>query len=61
MSPLESSVPAGGPVLAHGGGLPEVATVGLPLLVLLVFVLLERRARRREREAEQSRTQDDTA
>ena len=37
-------------VLAHGGGAPEAAMVGLPLLVLVAFVLLERRARRRERE-----------
>lgn len=38
--------------LAHGGGAPEAAMVGLPLLLLGVFVLLERRARRRETEAE---------
>ena len=41
------------PVLAHGGGAPEAAMIGLPLLVLVVFGVLERRARRRER-AEQS-------
>ena len=41
-----------GDVLAHGGGLPDAATVGLPLLVLVVFVVLERRARKREREQE---------
>jgi membrane protein implicated in regulation of membrane protease activity len=37
-------------VLAHGGGVPEAAAVGLPVLVLLAFAVLERRARRRERE-----------
>ncbi len=45
-------------VLAHGGGAPEAAMIGLPLVVLAVFAVLERRARRREagqelREAEQ--------
>ncbi len=35
-------------VLAHGGGAPEAAMIGLPVLVLLVFAVLERRARRRE-------------
>ncbi len=37
-------------VLAHGGGAPEAAMVGVPLLVLVVFGVLERRARRRERD-----------
>jgi hypothetical protein len=36
-------------LLAHGGGAPEAAMIGVPLLVLVVFGLLERRARRRER------------
>ena len=44
-------------VLAHGGGAPEAAMVGLPVLVLVVFAVLERRARRRERE--QVRSEDD--
>jgi predicted esterase len=35
-------------VLAHGGGAPEAAMVGLPVLVLVAFAVLERRARRRE-------------
>ena len=35
-------------VLAHGGGAPEAAMVGLPVLVLLVYAVLERRARRQE-------------
>ena len=39
---------AGAVVLAHGGGAPEAAMVGLPLLVLAAFAVLERRARRRE-------------
>ncbi len=42
----------GGVVLAHGGGAPEAAMVGLPLAILVVFAVLERRARRREREQE---------
>ncbi len=37
-------------VLAHGGGAPEAAMIGLPVLVLVVFTVLERRARRREAE-----------
>ena len=45
---------AAGLVLAHGGGAPEAAMVGLPLAILAVFVVLERRARRREREQQQS-------
>jgi hypothetical protein len=40
---------AAGLVVAHGGGLPEAATIGVPVLALVVFVVLERRARRRER------------
>ncbi len=37
-------------LLAHGGGAPEAALIGLPLLVLVVFGLLERRARARDRD-----------
>ena len=37
-------------VLAQVGGAPEAAMVGLPVLVLVAFAVLERRARRRERE-----------
>ena len=39
-----------GLVLAHGGGVPEAAMVGVPLVVLVVFAVLERRARRREQQ-----------
>lgn len=35
-------------VLAHGGGAPEAAMVGLPLLLFAAFFWLERRARRRD-------------
>ena len=35
-------------VLAHGGGAPEAAMIGLPLVLFAVLVLLERRARRRD-------------
>jgi len=43
-------------VLAHYGGAPEALTIGLPVVIFAGFMLLERRARRRERErAEQDR------
>ena len=47
-------------VLAHGGGAPEAAMIGLPVLVLAVFVVLERRARRREAEQEHGDEQHET-
>ena len=40
-------------VLAHYGGAPEALTIGLPIVIFVGFMLLERRARRREREAAQ--------
>ena len=40
-------------VLAHGGGAPEALTIGLPLLVLAVFVYFEKKARDRERKDDQ--------
>jgi hypothetical protein len=43
---LELAAPV---VLAHGGGVPEAAAIGLPLLALVLFAVFERRARRRER------------
>ncbi|MDP9466323.1 MAG: hypothetical protein M3P31_03650 [Actinomycetota bacterium] len=46
-------------VLAHGGGAPEAAMIGLPLLVLAVFAVLERRARRRESEQESQEALDE--
>ena len=47
-----SSAAAGAPevLLAHGGGAPEALTIGVPILVILVFAVLERRARARERD-----------
>ena len=39
-------------VLAHAGGLPETATVLVPLLVVAAFVVQERRNVRRLRERE---------
>ena len=39
-------------VLAHGGGLPEAATVLVPLMVVTAFVVQERRNVRRLRERE---------
>lgn len=47
--------------LAHGGGAPEVAMVGLPLLLFAVFFLLERRARRQERPPAAVEEPDDPA
>jgi hypothetical protein len=38
-------------VLAHYGGAPEALTIGMPLVIFVGFMLLEKRARRREREA----------
>jgi hypothetical protein len=37
-------------VLAHGGGAPEAATVVIPLLVVIGFVVRERRNVRKLRE-----------
>lgn len=39
------------PVLAHYGGAPEALTLALPIVIFAGFMVLERRARRREREA----------
>lgn len=38
------------PVLAHYGGVPETLTIVVPLLIFGGFLLLEKRARRKERE-----------
>lgn len=40
-------------VLAHGGGVPEAATIVLPLLVVGAFVYQERRNVRRLRQQEE--------
>ena len=34
--------------LAHGGGVPEAAMIGLPVLLFGVFLAVECRARRRD-------------
>jgi hypothetical protein len=47
-------------LLAHGGGAPEAAMIGLPVLLFVTFFLLERRARRREDEAETGTPPDET-
>jgi hypothetical protein len=36
--------------LAHGGGAPEAALIGVPLLLFVGFFLLERRARKAEQD-----------
>jgi hypothetical protein len=43
-------MPAAGVVLAHYGGAPEALTIALPVAIFTGFLLIERRARRRERE-----------
>lgn len=40
-------------VSAHYGGAPEAMTIVLPIVIFSAFMLLERRARRRERERAQ--------
>jgi hypothetical protein len=47
--------------LAHAGGVDEAAMIVLPLLLFAVFLLLERRARRRERDAEPDEPADPDA
>ena len=44
-------------LLAHAGGIPEAATIVLPLLVVGAFVYQERRNVRRLREQEQAEAQ----
>lgn len=45
-------------VLAHAGGAPETVMVGAPIVVLAVFALMEKRARKREKDAETDGEQD---
>ena len=40
-------------LLAHLGGVPEAMTIGVPLLAVGAFVLMERSARRKAREQQQ--------
>ena len=47
--------------LAHGGGAPEAAMIGLPVLLFVVFFLLERRARRRDAAPTSPAEQDESA
>jgi hypothetical protein len=42
-----------GLVLAHGGGAPEAATVLVPLLIVIAFVVRERKNVRQLREQEE--------
>ena len=39
-------------VLAHGGGAPEAAMIGVPVLLFGVFFLLEKRARARDKDSQ---------
>lgn len=48
-----------GPVLAHYGGVPEALTIALPIAIFAGFLLLERRARRRDRERAEAPPRDD--
>jgi hypothetical protein len=47
----------GAVILAHGGGAPEAATVLVPVLIVIAFVVRERQNVRKLRE--QDRDQDD--
>lgn len=42
-------------VVAHAGGAPEAAVIGLPLLIFAGFMVAERRARMREQAQEKAR------
>ena len=46
-------------VVAHAGGVPEAATVLIPLLVVAAFVVQERRNVRRLREQEEAEQVED--
>jgi hypothetical protein len=46
-------------VLAHGGGAPEAATVLVPLLLVVAFVVRERKHVRELREREERGEQDE--
>jgi hypothetical protein len=48
-----------GVVLAHGGGAPEAATVLVPLLVVIAFVVQERKNVRKLREKEAAERAED--
>jgi hypothetical protein len=39
-----------GPVVAHAGGLDEIAFVGLPIIIFLILQWLSRRKARREQD-----------
>jgi hypothetical protein len=43
----------GAAVLAHGGGAPEAATIVVPLIIVIAFVVRERKSVRRLRELEE--------
>jgi hypothetical protein len=40
-------------VLAHGGGAPEAATVLIPLIVVIAFIVHERKNVRKQREQQE--------
>ncbi|MBK5308113.1 MAG: hypothetical protein JJD92_15615 [Frankiaceae bacterium] len=46
-------------VLAHGGGAPEAATVLIPLLIVIAFVVKERKNVRKLREQQQEPGEDE--
>jgi hypothetical protein len=47
---IDQGQQAAAAVLAHGGGAPEAAMIGVPLLLFGVFFYLEKRARAREKD-----------
>ena len=46
-------------LLAHAGGVPEAATIALPLLIFAGFMAAERRARKRDQARRDERRGDD--
>jgi hypothetical protein len=51
----------GAVLLAHGGGAPEAATVLVPVLIVIAFVVRERQSVRKLREQEQEEGDDGTS
>jgi hypothetical protein len=50
----------GAVVLAHGGGAPEAATVLVPVLIVIAFVVRERQNVRKLREQDRDQDEDGT-
>jgi hypothetical protein len=48
----------GAVVLAHGGGAPEAATIVVPVLIVIAFVVRERQNVRKLREQDRDQDED---